>query len=370
MIIIFSFLMNANAASIPIPCGHTAYSWLGNVAQAELEASRAEKAFLCDLNERREVAQARCRAAAECASKEARRVVEGGIDVTMIVTTSATPSNPSLDMISYVMRSLCGDENCPELSSIEKIIVADAPNVMDKDPSRECEYKRNRLTTKQAVDAYDKYKANLSAAIAKHKDDPESPFYRTSFLQLPRRHGFALAVREALKQVRTKYVMVVQHDRDAGRPFRVTPILEAMERDESVNYVMLRTKSVENYVERTRSRYHVNVEPWIKSFSDLNFHLMPLIFFYDSTHIARCDYYRRVVFGKITTPRGSFKLRTGDFIEDTFGQVLRNTIKAQGMDAHGHYGTYIYMDDHPDPIVHHVHGRRADTRMKKILNKK
>jgi len=56
---------------------------------------------------------------------------------------------------------------------------------------------------------YDEYKTELRARV----DAGEGLYSLASMLELPDRHGFGFAVREALNHVTTSHVLIVQHDR-------------------------------------------------------------------------------------------------------------------------------------------------------------
>jgi hypothetical protein len=76
--------------------------------------------------------------------------------------------------------------------------------------------------------------------------------------------------------------------------------------------------------------------------------LLPLVYWYDSTHVATADHYRNFVFG----PR---RLTKGNFIEADLGQQQLRDITTRGMAAHGEYATYLL--DTPHRVVAHMHGR-------------
>lgn len=82
---------------------------------------------------------------------------------------------------------------------------------------------------------------------------------------------------------------------------------------------------------------------------------------YDKPHIAKVDFYKHFVFGQRHT-----NLLTGqcslvkNFIEDSFGQVVRIDIRMNGLSAHAKYGSYLFLDRPDEIIILHANGRYHD----------
>ena len=100
--------------------------------------------------------------------------------------------------------------------------------------------------------------------------------------------------------------------------------------------------------------------PKIASRPICNCHLTPLLFWYDSTHVARRKIYQRLVFDATTDgEKGQLRVRRGDFIEDTYGQWMLNLLKSSPQRHSAEFGTYIFYDDDVHtPMVGHINGRR------------
>ena len=85
---------------------------------------------------------------------------------------------------------------------------------------------------------------------------------------------------------------------------------------------------------------------------------MPIIFWYDSTHITSVRHYRELVFSSCNL------FRRGDFMEETFGCKQRRDIIEHGMAAHAKYGTFHLIANAPGstrkrvPIICHLNGNR------------
>lgn len=230
--------------------------------------------------------------------------------------------------------------------------------------------------------------------------------------RLEKHRGFAMAVKDALEFVTTPYVMIIQHDRMLGRSFDVSQVLKLMrENPEEIKYVGLSTSGSEGQANQVSSRYRIDVAtttmmldydpnepddlfksrlmsnrppslpkaldfllssgsggigvagaPGHRTFRRM---LVPLIFWYDSTHIASVEHYKNFVFGLhrlkgVTNFAQEFRLNAGDFVEDKLGQAEREDIKINGLQEHRKYGTYL-LEDLAGPFVFHCHGRLMGT---------
>jgi len=157
--------------------------------------------------------------------------------------------------------------------------------------------------------------------------------------------------------VETELVMIVQHDRALRGAVNALDVCETMLSNANVHYVGFATSSSINHAHRMRSKYQIDVGPGLVT-SLQGQPLCPLLFWYDSTHIAKVRHYLDFAFGW-HRPEQPFRLCTGDFFEDKLGQFELKEIKSRGMDAHAKYGTYVLEAD--EPLVQHWHGRKVGT---------
>lgn len=251
------------------------------------------------------------------------------LDLTLIITTSIIPSNPSCDLIQDVLNSYLTHE--PDLYSCEKIIVCDCPKLSNKK-----EYKSGR-SIQQEIDNYNQYIINLE----------QLNLFNTSILKCKSYRGFAMAIKDALELVKTNYVMIIQHDRYLTTSFGVKTCLQILSSNENIEYIGLSTHKSIRHAEITQSKYNINLEPIIFN----NIKLVPLIFWYDSTHIASVSHYKEFVFKEHIFKDKIVKLTIGDFIEDKFGQMQREDIKSNGIQAHSKYKSYVLVND----VIHVKH---------------
>lgn len=300
--------------------------------------------------------------------------------LTLIITTSIIPIHPETRLMYEVLASHVKHE--PSLRKCKKIIVCDHPKVS---VSGTRQYKSGKVLEQDFI-RYNEYISRLEAMANAN----EYPFENTFILRCNRYRGFAMAVRDALAYVQTDYVMIIQHDRVLMRPFNVQEVLSIMRNEPSVyKYIGLASRKSEGHLLVLTSRYKIDVDEYINVLEDDPEEsrdefvrrivvgnevrhnrprrvLVPLIFWYDSTHIASTEHYKKFVFGHHLIENVSCfqgrpqKLFTGDFIEDKLGQVEREDIKANGMGVHSKYGTYL-LTDYAGPFVQHCHGRMIGT---------
>jgi hypothetical protein len=176
---------------------------------------------------------------------------------------------------------------------------------------------------------YDLYWENLMAKYS-------SP--RVTILRLESHHGFAMAVKEGLLQCTTTFSLILQHDRSFHVPFpHVAKVCQVMLEKPHIRYVGFPTVMSQNHLKSIHCRYsllplvdptqsHIDIYP-----SELVLH--PLIFWYDSNHIAHVQRYLQIyrpyhhLSENLRESLGlpaikKMLLRRGDFIEDKFGQQV------------------------------------------------
>jgi diketogulonate reductase-like aldo/keto reductase len=163
--------------------------------------------------------------------------------------------------------------------------------------------------------------------------------YPHSVLKLPNHRGFALAVREGLLRCSTEYALVVQHDRSVCHTVDcMEQLLGAMDAEHSVRYIGFSTFKSAQHDRVLHERYGLleTLAPAMLQV-DITAVLLPLLFWYDSTHLAHVKMYLEIYKPFTHAPvevrdhfgaRGmkDMLLRKGDFIEDRFGQAQRNMI--------------------------------------------
>jgi hypothetical protein len=183
------------------------------------------------------------------------------------------------------------------------------------------------------------------------------------------RCGYGYSLREALLPenglVSTKYVCVVQHDRTFLRQVPISFIIASMDasgpvseegpgdfREQLVKSVGLLTRSNVNYIQRVMGRpavrgHHLDLATLVREPPELQVpgdhprsKLIPLLQFYDSTHIALTQHYLDFVFDV----RNRLVSR-GGFVEDRLSVTLMQSIRRCGLVAgHRPFGCYLFDD--------------------------
>jgi hypothetical protein len=278
--------------------------------------------------------------------------------LTIIITTSVTPSAPSTELLSSILESF--SRHCPSLVDCRVIVVFDGyDQVVPK-----ARLKKGYVTSEQARD-FSLYKENVKKLVLEqHYQGNEDIIFtqteaeaeygspcdaqnvvsytaaqthdkKVTFIEPTRRLGFGLAVRSALRMTGTPYVWVQQHDWILVSDFPIDPLLQIMRASEldskvPIKYVCLPAVRMLSYaVSADVIRFPVLREltsSLKRDFSpasqpDIKIPLTPLFFWHDKPHIASTAHYLARVF-----PTRLAMLR-GDFIEDKIGQCARAQMK-------------------------------------------
>lgn len=325
--------------------------------------------------------------------------------LTVIITTSPTPSAPSVELLAAILGSF--REHCPVLLTCRVIVVIDtfdkvaAANRLKKGyvtaqgAANFPAYKRNveRLVLQtfgeaQGLDLSLTEEVEESKAEFGSPGTPANPNFttfqlrrtadrRVTLIEPTERLGFGLAVRSALRAVETPYVWVQQHDwrLDASIPIgSIVEVMQASEADSGydedsdndndhgehvpVRYVCLPSVRLLGYADsahvtpfaalRETTARHRRDFPAAAADGE-SVPLTPLFFWHDKTHIASTRHYLDRVFPtRLAMPRGAF-------IEDHIGQRARNQTK-EGL--WGRWACWLYYPEDGKRIcLRHLHGR-------------
>lgn len=304
--------------------------------------------------------------------KVREHVNKHGKSISTIIVTSYVNSHPNTDLLEQVILSL---NRIKRLSSGPVIIVFDGYK-LSKDNKR-WKTKRGLITTEQA-ERYEQYYLEVKK-LYRHNNANNNSGQEVQLLKLSKHFGFAMAVREALLVCKTKYAMIVQHDRIFTNTFNDTDkVLCILEKNEHIKYVGFPSVTSQTHHILLRRKYRLNdfsikckiditkpscigtdtaTEIPIKETSGVHpndcyekkqvsdamsqreLYLQPCIFWYDSNHICHVERYLKIyapylkLFDKSVLDWlgdeynvNKLKLKTGDFIEDKFGQFQRNTL--------------------------------------------
>jgi len=242
--------------------------------------------------------------------------------LTIIVVTSPSRSCPSTRLLQRVFASFA---LVPGLQECRKISVADGFTISERRS-----HKRGAILAEEQAQ-YLEYIERVGELTRSHSD-----FQHCDLLALPSRHGFGWAVREALARVRTRFVLVVQHDRAFLRAVDLPQLLDALQRDARVKYILLPSKGTAHYQQTAEQ-----AQGALQSLRCSELQLLQLNQWYDSTHLTSAAHYEECVFG-------SGLVRRGDFFESgAFGAALKADVHARGAAAHAAYGTWLLQEPGP-----------------------
>ena len=267
--------------------------------------------------------------------------------ITVMINTSPIEIHPSTVIIEEIVGALLG--HVPLLRRCPKLIVCDGFKVREAN-----RYRAGQITAEKAA-RYREYVERLRRLSAPGSGNV---LEGAQVLVLAERQGFGYAVRAALPRVATPYILMQQHDRRLRQPFDVLGVLRAMEAsqlergDEAgrINYVGLCTTTTLGHAHKMSSKYQLDVEPHCRlvrasahapAGCGEQLRLVPLLQWYDSTHLCATEHYRHFVFGR---RKGKRLVAKGGFIEDKCGQAQLAEVRQGGVAANRDWGSFL-LDD-------------------------
>lgn len=265
--------------------------------------------------------------------------------LTIIITTSPIESHPSTAVLDTVIKSFIFID---ELNDCNKIIICDGYEILSKN-----EYKSGKITQKVA----DNYEVYIESITDKYDN--------SVIIKRDIRYGFAENVRYALDLVMTDYVIIIQHDQIFLRKIDFKDIIDMMIRHDNINYINFLSKQTINYESQLISRYNIFYEDYKKKSDLCGLSIIPLLFWYDKPHICRTSYYKEYVFGtKHLIIKTNKKISVKNFIEDSFGQILKENVKCGGYLEFEKYNSFLYCDHPSNPAIAHINGRKYNLQYK------
>jgi hypothetical protein len=342
----------------------------------------------------------------EVATLESRPAPPLSSLLTVVITTSPTPSAPTTDLVSSILDSF--RVHCPDLAEISVIVTFDTYDHIGP---------KNRLkkgtVTEEGARIFDQYKANVKDLVLKlyapshapHvfttstgqaeyglKEQPiftvpytvtQTHYGKVTFIEPIQRLGFGLSVRTALRVATTPYVWVHQHDwtlisdvplsalltiMESYKPQPATVVEEAAPQLQSqppVQYVCFPSIRMLRYhvsdhvthfpalralTKELKRDFVVSTPASESSPASLqSVCLTPLFFWHDKPHLASREHYLERVFP------GRLAIGRGEFIEDRVGQRARDQMKTGVWERWGCW--LFYPDEGRTLVVRHLNGR-------------
>lgn len=299
--------------------------------------------------------------------------------ISIILITSPCPSMPSLSLIQSVLDSL------RYVVDLERYLVHTYILMDGFKSALGTRFKKGRISESHQELYHDYYNTIMSSYGAHERFTVE---------RSPQHLGFAMMVKWGLEMCKTKFALILQHDRCFRQTFsHLHELVKAFNRYDHVRYIGFPTGNSHKHDLLLRSPYklefltqdeRIQLEPE-------NLSLQPLIFWFDSQHLAHVQRYL-----EIFTPHRSLTeslrpllgieyiknmvLRRGDFIEDRFGQAQRNIFAHWQKDNRSAeevrllfrwFGSFLCWQIDRDVVhnlegpcasvlVNHIHGRSLD----------
>lgn len=148
-------------------------------------------------------------------------------------------------------------------------------------------------------------------------------------------------------------MLVVQHDHPFSLQFSLQPVLSFMQ-ERGANYVSLPISTVWRHVNRASSLYQVELRKRSERWADCLF--IPILFWYDGTHVARRQAYIDLVF------EGEHPLPLGHFIEDTFSQKAMSLLRENFDHWFPVFSMYVFQPFLEEAaLIYHLDGRNYRT---------
>eukprot|EP00937_MAST-01D_sp_MAST-1D-sp2_P000485 g485.t1 len=321
--------------------------------------------------------------------------------LSIVLTTSPIAAHPSTSLVETVLRSFA---HVPGLFRCRLVIVCDGCKVGAKP-----KYKSG-VVTDDAAARYREYIARLRclardgalgrmAAAGAGLDGAVGgsdsragaggslgfPAAQVHIEELPQRMGFGLAVQAALRLCPPGWGWEAPVERapPQGTGAGAGGGREAVTARHPIRYIGLLSGSTLKYAEKVRSRFGTRLSRRVVQLSSgggdgddggnddgdgaggSSVCLLPLLFWFDKTHICEVEHYHRAVFcaeyeldDDEATPLGMRRqglrvaagrgyrglcVKRGDFIEDTLGKKMLEEIQQHGLGRHARYGTWLLL---------------------------
>jgi len=262
--------------------------------------------------------------------------------LSIILVTSPIVSHPSIELIDKVISSF---NLVTHLVSCSLIIVADGVKLGKFRPKRGC-------VTSEMIDNYHQFIQNLQNKVDASVADGNI-WSRTQVVRMAEHVGFGHAVYHAVQMCQTEYVMVVQHDHPFSLEFSLEPVIKLLDSGQAI-YVSLPISTVWRHVNRCSSLYQIELRDKSIFVDDKKF--VPIIFWYDGTHIARRQSYIDLVF------EGDMPSPVGQFIEDNFSHWVMDLLKKDYDKWSKIYSMFVYQPFEEEiALIYHLDGRRYKT---------
>ena len=237
----------------------------------------------------------------------------------VIITASFINSHPDIRYIKKVIDSL-------ELGNIN---INNVNIILAHDGLKDYQLENNNI-----VERYSDYINSLNKY---YKDYPNiKVVVRTN-------HGHLTGnVRNALQYIKTKYILIIQHDLAFSRKFNIKKIIKDMEKNKELKHVRFNKRRNIKYkwdddnlfgnVLKCNYYNYTSTGAW----SDLN-------------HLTTLDYYKNIIMKECND---------GISMEWKYRDKINNVNLINDKETHKKYGTYIFGDINNKSMIDNLDGRR------------
>lgn len=289
--------------------------------------------------------------------------------LTILLTTSPTPSAPCTELVSSVLSSLPSS-----LYKLNLIISFDGFTISKNSRGR---LKKGQIPQSMA-EAYPPYIENVKSLFnttvtPEHFDgrmhtyisEASNPSHKhgghITFIRHKYRQGFGFSIKAALEYCKSTNVLVMQHDWIFVPPNPpLFDLLNILTTEEEVNYITFIARQTVRYEQSTgknhnRKKAVFSASRQLRSTRPYPNDLIACMHFLDRPHLCCVSLYRKIFSSKV--------VRRGDFIEDTMGcQYLSLIVSAPSDDESIlkwlTFGCWIYYPrDGTDISIRHLSGR-------------
>jgi hypothetical protein len=212
--------------------------------------------------------------------------------ITTIITTAPLKSMPSIDVIKQTIDSL---KLIPFFYNNPVIIAFDGAWVDKKDNS--IHPKCRHLTSPTDMARYDIYKKRV-------KEYASTYLPNATFVELPKRGCLKNNLQNALDNVKTKYINIVQDDLVFVNSFDVVKLINIMEKRPDIKYIRY-VDDINMHNRWTKNHCHIKSMDTSTIVVD-GVALSKSNQYVDQNHLTTLDYYRNIIMPEV---------KSGDFME-------------------------------------------------------
>jgi hypothetical protein len=227
-------------------------------------------------------------------------------DITIVITASFVPSHPNICLIDETLKSLSLISECQNF-----------PTILAHDYNGNIQYA--------------KYLDNLSNFIS---DKPNIRICTTNS-----RQHLSGNIRNALNIVKTKYLLIVQHDLPFIRQFEILQIIDDLQYFPEIKHLRFnrRNNIKVGFDDSTGDIFGLQIQ-------GKNYTYTRTPGWSDQNHLCLASYYRNVIFPEL--------FDANVFMEN----ILKN--KPHTESGHKKYGTFLFGAYNDPPTIKHINGKK------------